>query len=68
MAKGSRRNADGTVTRPTGQASPAKSGGTGRGFTPQGNKGGGGGPAIRRTGGAVRVAPKNSANKVEGKG
>lgn len=67
MAKSSpaRRNADGSVTRPTGQASPAKSSGGGRGFIPQGNKGAGGsGKSIRQT---VPLHPvdRTASNKVQ---
>lgn len=58
-----RRQADGSVTRPTGQASPAKSSSTGRGFTPPGARTASG-PAINQT---VPLKPvgKTAANKVE---
>jgi hypothetical protein len=64
MARG---KGSGGANAPTGQASPAKSSGTARGFTPPGAKGsGGGGPAVIRTGGKLTPAPRKSANKVQG--
>ena len=65
MAKSSGKG--GGVTRPTGPATQPKGSST-RGFVPQGNKGGGSGPAIRRTAGDLKVGPRTASGKVEGKG
>lgn len=57
----------GGARKPTGQASPAKSSGGGRGFTPTGAKSTGrSGSQVKRAGGTLKTGPK-SGYAVEGK-